>query len=328
MSKIHYFQRYSSPENTVTNNTLQLLSRIYSYSTAQAAKLLTEITEEPIEIGIEISQQPRSDLSVPDGLVVQRSFKLVIEAKVESPVVQDQLMRHAAQFTNESQKILLLLTKQELSEQEQSKIRSQIENRYPDVIFKAVTFQSVCKAIQGLFKEHEYEINEIVDDYVEYCNDTGLFDQSSHLMRIVPCGKSLNINTRYGVYFHPSDRGYTRHSFVGIYANKSVQAMWEIDAVFDVELAEGQLSKTLVQGEDTDRYDENIISIIDAAKRECGYEVASGHRFFCGMPHHTDFKKVSPGGIQGARFVNLLDLLGEIDDIATVAQQLREKTWE
>ena len=30
MPKIHYFQRYSSVENTVTNNTLQLLARIYA----------------------------------------------------------------------------------------------------------------------------------------------------------------------------------------------------------------------------------------------------------------------------------------------------------
>lgn len=41
-------------------------------------------------------------------------------------------------------------------------------------------------------------------------------------MRIVPCSDSLRLNKKYGVYFRPSDRGYTKHSFVGIYANKSV----------------------------------------------------------------------------------------------------------
>ena len=40
MSKIHYFQRYSSPENVVTNNTLHLLERIYSYSPEKASQLL------------------------------------------------------------------------------------------------------------------------------------------------------------------------------------------------------------------------------------------------------------------------------------------------
>ncbi|MEQ1837827.1 MAG: hypothetical protein ABL858_05755 [Candidatus Nitrotoga sp.] len=110
MPKIHYFQRYSSVENTVTNNTLQLFARIYNYSTVQASKLLSEITREPIEIGIEINQQGRAKESVPDGAILQRSFKVLIEAKVDAGVDRDQLLRHAASFSNESQKILLLLT--------------------------------------------------------------------------------------------------------------------------------------------------------------------------------------------------------------------------
>ena len=304
MPKIHYFQRYSTPENTVTNNTLQLLSRVYSYSTVQASRLLTEITGESIEIGVEISQQTRSAQSVPDGQVVQRSFKVLVEAKVDSPVDQDQLLRHAAHFTNESQKILLLLTKQPLSEQETLAIRARIDAEYPDVIFKAVTYEGICRAVAGLFKEYEYEIRDLVDDYVEYCNETELFDQSSQLMRIVPCGTSLEINLRHGVYFHPSDRGYTNHAYVGTYANKAVHAVWAIDAVFDVDLVDERLDKRLVQGRNTDEYDENIISIIGAAKRECGFEVASGNRFFCGKPQETCFRKVSSGGMQGARFVS------------------------
>ncbi|MFC1627532.1 hypothetical protein ACFL3H_00290 [Gemmatimonadota bacterium] len=328
MPKVHYFQRYSSPENTVTNNTLQLLSRIYSYSPVQASRLLTEITGEPIEIGIEISQQTRSELSVPDGQVIQRSFKVLIEAKVDSPVDQNQLVRHAAQFSNESQQILLLLTKQELNEQEKLNISRDIESEYPEVIFTAITFESICRSVSGLFQDYEYKINEVVDDYIEYCNDTSLFDQSSYLMRIVPCRKSLIINLRYGVYFQPSDRGYTEHSFVGMYANKSVRAIMEIDAVYDIDLVDGQLHKTLIQGNKTDEYNDKIIAIIGAAKHECGYKVAHGHRFFCGIVHETDYKKTSPGGIQGARFENLRELLGEIENIEIVAQKLRAKTWK
>ena len=60
MAKIHYFQRYSSVENTVTNNTLLLFARIYNYSPVQASKLLTDLADEPIEIGMEIRQQVRA----------------------------------------------------------------------------------------------------------------------------------------------------------------------------------------------------------------------------------------------------------------------------
>src|SRR6266508_6687463 len=112
MPKIHYFQRYSSVENTVTNNTLQLLARVYAYSTTQASQLLTELTGEPIEIGIEINQQERGQGSVPDGAIIQRSFKILIESKIDSPIDIDQLLRHTDSFSGEDQKVLLLLTRE------------------------------------------------------------------------------------------------------------------------------------------------------------------------------------------------------------------------
>lgn len=328
MPKIHYFQRYSSVENTVTNNTLQLFARIYNYSTVQASKLLSEITREPIEIGIEINQQGRAKESVPDGAILQRSFKVLIEAKVDAGVDRDQLLRHAASFSNESQKILLLLTKQSLSNAEEDKIAKQIHQKHPGVVFRSVTYEMICKAIKGLFKEYEYEMYSLVDDYIEYCNDANLFDQSRFLMRIVPCGDSIEINKKYGLYFNPSDRGYTKHSYVGIYANKSVQLIWAIDSVFDIDYNGAVLKKTLVQGRDTNEYDQRLIGIIADAKKSCGYQIEAGHRFFCGSPIETDYKKSTPGGIQGARFVNLRDVVGDFVDVADVAEKLRGKQWE
>lgn len=327
MPKIHYFQRYSSVENTVTNNTLQLLARIYNYSTSQASKLLSEITDQSIEIGIEINQQGRAKESVPDGRIIQRSFKVLIEAKVDAGVNADQLLRHAEDFSNESQKILLLLTKQTIGKEEED-ISRKIASKHPGVVFKNITYEGICKTIKGLFKDYEYEMSALVDDYIEYCNDANLFDQSKFLLRIVPCGESVEINKKYGIYFHPSDRGYTKHSFVGIYANKAVRSIWGIDSVFDVEFSGTALKKTLVQGRNTSEYDEGLIGIIKDAKTLCGYQIEVGHRFFCGIPVDTDYKKSSPGGIQGARFVNLRDVIGEFSDANDVAIKLRGKQWE
>lgn len=329
MTKIHYFQRYSSVENTVTNNTLQLLARIYDYSTSQASRLLSELTGQSIEIGIEITQQERGGISIPDGKVIQRSFKVLLESKVDSPLDTDQLIRHASSFAEESQKILLLLTREPLERRQQEDIASKIQQAHPGVIFRSITYEDICHAVTGLFQEYERDIRSIVDDYVEYCNDADLYNQAPNLMRIVPCSDSISLNQKYGVYFQPSDRGYTKHSYVGIYANKSVSVIWAIDAVFDIEVHEGQLKKTLVQGRDTDEYDGKILAIIQDAKTVCGYNVESGHRFFCGQPQLTDFKKTSSGGIMGARFVNLRDQLGAIADVVTMAEQLKkDSTWE
>ena len=327
MSKIHYFQRYSSIENTVTNNTLQLLARIYDYSAVAASSFLTDITGEPIDIGIEIAQQERVGNAVPDGAIIQRSFKILIEAKVDASVDSDQLFRHAGTFGGESQKLLLLLTKQPIDRSEQE-TATRIRANYPDVIFKNITYETICNAVTGLFKAHEVTMMALIEDYIEYCNDANLFDQSRFLLRIVPCGQSVEINKKHGIYFHPSDRGYTQHAFVGIYANKTVQAILEVESVFDVVVTDGHLEKTLVQGEATDKYDTRLQEIIKDAKELCGYEIASGHRFFCGAVIDTDFRKSSFGGIQGARFVNLRELLGSFTDANDIALRLRKLEWK
>ena len=81
MGKVHYFQRYKSYENTVTNNTLQLIARIYSYAPQKAAELINKLVDQdaPVEIGLEILQQSAGRQSVPDGVIVQRDWKIIID---------------------------------------------------------------------------------------------------------------------------------------------------------------------------------------------------------------------------------------------------------
>ncbi len=201
MSKIHYFQRYSSPENTITNNTLQLLARIYEYSASRASKFLTDvtgvtdITGEPIEIGIEINQQKKAKKSVPDGMIVQRSFKILIESKIDRGFSEKQLLGHAEGFEGESQQILLLLTKQPIDSEERRRISETIRNEYPRVVSCNATYETICTALDELFADYENDMQALSDDYVDYCNETGLVDQSRFLMRIVPCGISFDIYT-------------------------------------------------------------------------------------------------------------------------------------
>ena len=81
MPKIHYFQRYSSFENTVTNNTLQLLARIYNYSALKASQLLSELTCESIEIGIGINQQEREKNLSPMGRSSRRASRFSLSQR-------------------------------------------------------------------------------------------------------------------------------------------------------------------------------------------------------------------------------------------------------
>lgn len=101
-----------------------------------------------------------------------------------------------------------------------------------------------------------------------------------------------------------------------------------IDSVFDVRYNGIELTKKLIQGRDTNEYDEKLVEIINDAKTECGYEIATDHRFFCGIPIDTNYMKSSSGGIQGARFVNLKEVIGDFNDASEVAQELKDKQWE
>ncbi len=328
MGKIHYFQRYSSVENTVTNNTLQLISRIYQYSPIKASQLLTDLTEQSIEIGLEITQQQKEAASVPDATIMQRSFKILLESKVGSPVSTSQLLRHAKGFKGEEVQILLLLTKTTLPTLKAESIANEIKLEHPSVIFQHITYEDICNACDGLFQEHEYQMLELVEDYKEYCSETHLFDRARHTMRVVPCGNSVSINLKYGVYFQPSDRGYSDHRYLGIYAKKRVQALWELDCVIDADIVDGKLVKSFEKGKPTDKYDKNIIDIINDAKNVCGYNISTGHRFFCGNLHKTNFEKSSNGGIMGARIFDVKSFSSNWDEPEKLALDLNEVTWK
>ena len=336
MSNIHYFQRYATKENTVTNNTLLLLGRIYSYSNVQVSRLLTELTGESVEIGVEIKQQEGGRESIPDGTLIQRSIKIIIEAKVDSPPDDEQLLRHADRFSDESQKILFLLTRKPIEKDESDTIKRDIKRKDAGILFKNITYGDICTAVRALFKEHEHEMCDLVDDYEAYCSDMDLIDQSSFLMRIVPCGKSMDINKTHGIYFHSSDRSYRKHRYVGLYKAKAVQAILEIDSIFDVtyDKKKSRLNKEFVDGRKTSDYDDELISIIEAAKKECGYNIEKGRRFFCGKSAvETAYNKSSPGGIFGHRYVDL-QKLGVIDGdgksatLSDIAQRLKDIEWE
>ena len=60
MSSIHYFQRYSQPENVDTNNTLLLLSRLYHESPNKFKAFLNDLLNDyDIEAGIQFNKQKR-----------------------------------------------------------------------------------------------------------------------------------------------------------------------------------------------------------------------------------------------------------------------------
>lgn len=124
MSSIHYFQRYSQPENVATNNTLLLLSRFYHNSPNKFKGFLNDLLgDNDLEAGIPFNQQQRGKRSVPGASLSQVSFKVVVETKMTKHFSLEQLTDHLDSFTSEQHQVLLSLS----PKQPDNSLKSQIE---------------------------------------------------------------------------------------------------------------------------------------------------------------------------------------------------------
>jgi len=337
MSNIHYFQRYSQKENAVTNNTLQLIGRLYEYSIPKLNEFLISLFGEEVGLGISIEQQTKQkgNRSIPDGQIAQQSFKILLESKVDADPRPDQLVSHCDSFNDEKLKILVMPTKR-VDNKLHKEIQSRIKEKDASIIFKWVTYEEICKALNGLFKEHENEILDIIEDYQNYCRETGLMDDTEFLMRIVPVGTSFDLNKQYHIYFRPSDCGYTEHRYIGLYKDKAIKCLIKIISVFDVKSDDKNFQRYLIQGEETDKFDDKIKGIIREAKSLFNWDIARGHRFFCSdETFDTSFQKSTPYGIRGPRFINLKQIEGltkgakgdDLFETKEIAERLKSKTW-
>lgn len=332
MSKVTHFQRYSQKENVVTNNTLLLFSRIHEYSSRKFERLLFELLSLEFDIGPNFVQQVGSGTSTPDGIISQSSFKVLIETKVDAWVNTDQLYRHLMSFGAEEKRVLLLLSKQKLGTIESGKIRKEIQEKAKDKVgFVSTTFEEVVLKTKSLFDQNiDAEFWPILMDYEEFCRDTGLYDASAYLMRAVPCGDSLADNLKFGIYYMPKDRGFSDHSYIGLYNRKAIRAVGEIQAIALVSLDSSE--KILVEkGEIGESEKNRILGIVASSITNLGWDVSEGHRFFVVKEFHpTEFKKESVGGLFGVKYFNLKEEIKDIEkkSLKAVADELSLKIWK
>jgi hypothetical protein len=327
MSDIHYFQRYSTKENAVTNTTLHLFSRIYEHSPRRLRLLVNEVFDDDIPIGVAFSQQVRNSDSVPDGAIEQSPVKIVIETKVDAGVDVDQLRRHLAAIPVGGNHSLLLLTKHEIPEATLGPISEAADRVH--VGFVHCTFERLCRHLADSVHDFEIYLKPVVDDFITYCEEMELLPDRRVLLRIVPCGGSHVLNRNFGIYFHPSVRTFTRQPFLGLYWGKSVRLIGEVKSVFDATLVKGTFSKTLVSGSATDEFDQKIIEMINQTPGLTGWDVSVGHRFYCTPGFvETDFQKKSAYGIQGSRIHDISEMCPPGTTINSLAAKLRKLVWQ
>lgn len=338
MSEVHYFQRYSQRENVATNNTMLLFYRLYNESTYKFNKFIIQLlNDENLEIGVKFLQQENSKNSIPDGTMSQTSFKIAIETKLHSSdFYESQLKNHLKSFKDEKKKILLALSPSRIEEVKFKEMEVKLKKENSEVLFLNIMFKDIVNSFNDVILEYDIQLKEIIDDYEDYCIQEGLIKDAESRIRIVPCGNSLDVNKKYGIYYMPATRNVSEHGYVGVYKDKKVSGIGKILNEVEVKVTheEEKINMEILKEKYplTDEQQKRLKEIIKETKEKIGWGLDNvPHKYtIVEKFYETDYIKKSKGGIMGHRYQNLKDILKvtELPDDKKIAELLKGKEWE
>lgn len=334
--KIHYFQRYHSKENVATANTMLLLSRLYSYSSDKFFRFLkSEYFSDRFEPEIVFTLQEKSEESVPDATITQEGFKIVVETKMSDWFHSDQLLRHLKSFKEERNKVLITIAPELMAKDKKAKFEEQLreynENHDYPVIHINTTFELLAEAVQGVIDDRDYEMQDVLDDYLNYCYNDSLIlvPDSWKWMRVQLAGTTFDFNIRQKLYYDDIDRGFRAHDYLGLYKEKSVRAIGRITDIITAVLEEdGEITYSVEKGEIDDNKKRDIAIAIEDGKNY-GYSLTKTRFFFVDKFYETDFRKTTPRAPMGSRVFDLTQVMGvsELPDTSVIAEKLKSITW-
>lgn len=334
---IHYFQRYHEKENVATANTMLLLSRFYSYSSDKFFRFLkTEYFSDSFNPEITFRLQEKSVDSIPDATITQESFKIVVETKMSDWFYNDQLLRHLNSFDDEKYKVMITLAPELMEEGKKAdfeeKLKAYNEKQHHPVIHINTTFETLTNAISDVLDDRDYEMQDVLADYLNYCYTGGLIPVSDSwkYMRMQLAGTTLDFNVSANVYYDNAERGFRAHDTLGLYKNKSVRAIGKVIARITAIETEDGVKYNAEFGDLTDERKETIAkAMIDGDSH--GYDLRTiEHRyFFVEKFYETDFKKITPRAPMGTRIFDLTQVLRteNIPTMEEIAERLKEETW-
>ncbi len=335
MSSIHYFQRYNQRENVSTNNTLLLFSRLYNHSPSKFKSFINELLNYDLEAGIEFNQQQQSKKSVPDGSISQKGFKIVIETKLTDRFDLAQLQNHLNSFETEDFQVLLSLSPKKPNSKFTDEINKVInEFNYKmkkNIVFISTSFKEIVETLNNNLENYDFELQNILNDYEDYCYNDNLINNNESRIRLVTCGASGDENLKFDIYFAPSERGYSEHNYIGLYSNKRIFAIGEISNIIEADLQKDNTLKIISNlKEVTPEEEERIINIIHSVEKNKNWNIKQKHNFFCvNKFHKTDFVKKTKYALQGTKFFDIKELIktDKVLRIEEIAEELNKITW-
>ena len=311
MTDITYFQTYSGKENHLTNNTMLLFKYIYDHKPKKFANIINLITGDKIHVGISIQNQVKSTNSTPDGSISQAGFKILFEAKLTNDTSDTQIKNHLKDEAN----YLIVLTRDKSKENEDKTIYT--------------TYSEIIEKIRTELKDWDENLNEIVDQYENFCASQKVL--SVIKMAVNPCSETIKLNEKNAMYHNCSGGSRAAAKFIGIYDNKKIRFVGEIEAVV---LFGDNCKYEYERGVESQELDKRIEQHIEDTRILYKTEnwPNAGERFFILKRPlgETNFVKQSRGGLWGLRYFNLsadYEVKPE-DDAKAVAEKLNGQTFD
>lgn len=315
--KTHFFQRYHSKENVHTANALLLLARVYHYDPSSLfAFLESELLDDEVDLDVSFELQRRLADSVPDAVIGQPSFKIVVETKAGSPFNRKQIEGHLKAFGSEQTCLLLTLDKKKLSARDFNMVQKAVEeaNRqrtsegaFAPIAHVHLQFRDLFEKLEPYIDQRDPGLVSMFEDYKQYCFDSDLIENTHQFMRAINVSTTFEECRQFDLYYHNTTSPYRGQAYIGLYKSKEIHAVGRIVKTLVVTINEQ--GKLVYQTEDLASADEEarIYGAMEAAKVARGWDGWSVPHAFYLVDRFVDtsFVKTSPYGIQRTKLFDV-----------------------
>lgn len=246
----------------------------------------------------------------------------------------DQLKRHLKSFGDEKYKVMITLAPELMNPEKKKEFEAHLKeynaSQIHPVMHVNTIFERIVDAIRDVIDDRDYEMQEVLDDYLNYCYKDKLIivSDSWKRMRVQLAGTTYDFNIRENLYYDNIDRGFSAHDYLGLYKEKSVRAIGKINAIITAVTSETGLEYKVESGELTDERKQQIDRAIEDGKNY-GYELDATRYFFVDKFYETDFKKITSRAPMGSRIFDLTQILEreKLPETQEIAELLNDKTW-
>ena len=329
--KISLFSSYKGKENRTTNYCGLMFRLVYDESPFLFEELLTRCVNGEAEIptvGPIFEQQKRYSKagSVPDLEIRQESIQILFEVKNTDWYHEDQLDNHIQCFGKEVKcKILILLCNFE--------IKNDIEKR--NEWKKQKRIDTGVSIIELSFKDlvanlHEVCHTELLENYLvefeEYLDRNELLPTWDNRLDVVNCVGSIDEVLNEKIYACPAEgRPYShrRAKYFGVYYNKKVHLLFQIDGV---AIVEENCRKIKLKYNNTLDDDSSLVKRAKVFVKENRNEEIKNRSlqvFLLSNEERVSFIKDSDGGMYGSKIY--FDI--ECNDVKDLAVKINGRKW-